>query len=47
MLEDSLPALMTAKRIGMKTVYVTKSLQKPNFVDARISNIEDIVRTNI
>ncbi len=39
MLEDSLPALMTAKRLGMKTVWVSKKLQKPNFVDYRISTV--------
>jgi len=39
MLEDSLPALMTAKRLGMKTIWVTKTLKKPNFVDHRISGV--------
>ena len=39
MLEDNLPALMTAKRLGMKTIWVTKSLNKPNFVDHRINGV--------
>jgi len=39
MLEDSLPALMTAKRLGMQTIWVTKKLQKPNFVDFRLSSV--------
>lgn len=39
MLEDNLPALMTAKRLGMRTIWVTKKLQKPNFVDYRISSV--------
>ncbi len=39
MLEDSLPALMTAKRLGMKTIWVTKKLKKPNFVDYRLSEV--------
>ena len=39
MLEDNLPALMTAKRMGMKTIWVTKSLKKPNFVDYRINTV--------
>lgn len=39
MLEDSLPALMTAKRLGMKTIWVSKRLNKPNFVHLRISNV--------
>ena len=39
MLEDNLPALMTAKRLGMKTIWVTKQLQKSNFVDYRLSTV--------
>jgi putative hydrolase of the HAD superfamily len=39
MLEDNLPALMTAKRLGMRTIWVTKKLQRPNFVDYRISSV--------
>jgi len=39
MLEDNLAALMTAKRLGMQTIWVTKKLQKPNFVDFRVSNV--------
>lgn len=39
MLEDSLPALMTAKRLGMQTVWVTRKLNKPNFVDFRINSV--------
>ena len=39
MLEDNLPALMTAKRLGMKTIWVTKKRYKPNFVDHRINTV--------
>ncbi len=39
MLEDNLPALMTAKRLGMGTIWVTKKPQKPNFVDYRINSV--------
>ena len=39
MLEDNLAALMTAKRLGMRTIWVTKKLQKPNFVDYRLSEV--------
>jgi putative hydrolase of the HAD superfamily len=39
MLEDNLPALMTAKRLGMRTIWVTKRLQKPNFVNYRLSEV--------
>jgi len=39
MVEDNTAALMTAKRMGMKTVLVTKSLFKPIYVDRRIGNV--------
>jgi putative hydrolase of the HAD superfamily len=47
MLEDNLPALMTAKRLGMRTIWVSKKLQKPNFVDYRIPNILALNRLRI
>jgi putative hydrolase of the HAD superfamily len=47
MVEDNLPALMTAKRMGMKTVYITKTLQKPGYVDARISSVLGLSRLKI
>jgi putative hydrolase of the HAD superfamily len=39
MMEDTLSALMTAKRLGMKTIWVTKQLHKPSFVDYRINGV--------
>ena len=39
MLEDNLSALMTAKRLGMQTIWVTRKMQKPNFVDYRLSHV--------
>ena len=39
MVEDSLPALRTAKRLGMQTVWVTPTLQKPCYVDARVNDV--------
>ena len=39
MLEDNPEALMTAKRLGMKTVLVSKKLNKPGYVDIRIGNV--------
>lgn len=39
MVEDSLPALRTAKGLGMKTVYVNPNSRRPSFVDARIGTI--------
>lgn len=37
--EDSLPALMTAKRLGMRTVWISRRLQKPNFVQYRLPHV--------
>ena len=39
MLEDNLAALMTAKRLGMRTIWISRQLKKPNFVDYRLSNV--------
>lgn len=39
MLEDNLAALMTAKRLGMKTIWISQKLQKPNFVDYRLTSV--------
>jgi putative hydrolase of the HAD superfamily len=30
---------MTAKKLGMKTIWVTGQLHKPNFVDYRINSV--------
>jgi putative hydrolase of the HAD superfamily len=37
--EDSLPALMTAKRLGMCTVWISRRLHKPNFVQYRLPHV--------
>ena len=47
MLEDNLPALMTAKRMGMKTIWISKKLKKPNFVDLRINNVLALTHSRI
>ncbi len=39
MLEDNLAALMTAKRLGMKTIWISKQLNKPNYVDYRLPSV--------
>lgn len=39
MVEDSLPALRMAKRLGMKTIYINPNPRRPSFVDARIGSI--------
>lgn len=47
MLEDNLPALMTAKRLGMRTIWVTKKPNKPSFVDYRIQSVLHLNHLNI
>ncbi|CAN1533234.1 COG1011 Predicted hydrolase (HAD superfamily) [Methylophilaceae bacterium] len=39
LLEDNAAALMTAKRLGMKTVLLSKKYHKPCFVDYRINQV--------
>ena len=39
MVEDSKQALMTAKRLGMKTVLISKSLRRPSYVDIRANSV--------
>ncbi len=39
MLEDTKRSLMTAKRLGIKTVLITKSLKKPSYVDIRVNSV--------
>lgn len=46
MVEDSLPALRTAKGLGMKTVYVNPNSRRPSFVDARIGTILALPQTH-
>jgi len=47
MLEDNLPALMTAKRLGMKTIWISRKLYKPNFVDFRLSSVLALTRIKL
>lgn len=39
MVEDSLPNLHTAKRLGMKTVWISRSSRQPAYVDARMASV--------
>jgi putative hydrolase of the HAD superfamily len=39
MVEDNLPALKTAKRMGMKTVYINPRIRKPSYVDVRLASV--------
>lgn len=47
MVEDSLPALRMAKRLGMKTIYVNPHARRPSFVDARIGSISALPKTTL
>ena len=39
MVEDSLPNLVTAKKLGMKTVWVSAGLRRSPFVDVKINSV--------
>jgi putative hydrolase of the HAD superfamily len=42
MVEDSLPNLKTAKRLGMKTVWVSSDTRQPPYVDVRLASLRDL-----
>jgi putative hydrolase of the HAD superfamily len=42
MVEDTLPNLVTAKRLGMKTVWVSASTRQPPCVDVRLASVLDL-----
>jgi len=44
MVEDTLSNLRTAKKLGMRTVWVTNATKAPGYVDARISSIRQLPR---
>ncbi|NDV11570.1 pyrimidine 5'-nucleotidase [Crenobacter caeni] len=44
MVEDSLDNLKAAKALGMKTVWLSRKPQRPDYVDARISRISELSR---
>ncbi|MBI4742380.1 MAG: pyrimidine 5'-nucleotidase [Betaproteobacteria bacterium] len=44
MVEDSLPNLKTAKRLGMKTVWVSAGGRQPSYVDVRLQTVLDLPR---
>ena len=44
MVEDDLENLRTAKKLGMGTVWVTSSRQKPAYVDMNVSSIGELAR---
>jgi putative hydrolase of the HAD superfamily len=44
MVEDSAENLQTAKRLGMKTVWVSAATQTPSWVDVKIRNVLELPR---
>ncbi|MFB0936583.1 MAG: pyrimidine 5'-nucleotidase [Propionivibrio sp.] len=42
MIEDTLPNLKTAKRLGMKTVWVSSYMRKPPYADIRVGSVLDL-----
>ena len=42
MVEDSLANLVSAKRLGMKTVWVSTGLRQSPFVDVKISSVTQL-----
>ncbi len=39
MIEDSLPALKTARQLGMKTVFISAHATRPSYVDLRLKSV--------
>jgi putative hydrolase of the HAD superfamily len=44
MVDDTLRNLRTAKKLGMKTVWISTAARVPGYVDASISNIRQLPR---
>lgn len=44
MVEDTLVNLRTAKKLGMKTVWVSREQRAPSYVDVKISNLSELRR---
>ena len=44
MVEDTLANLRTAKKLGMKTVWVSRDRRVPRYVDLRIENLSELRR---
>jgi putative hydrolase of the HAD superfamily len=47
MVEDNLPALKTAKRLGMKTVYINPRSKRPSYVDVRLASVMGLAAIKI
>ena len=44
MVEDSLPNLATARRLGMKTVWITRDSRRAAWVDVKLPSVRDLPR---
>jgi putative hydrolase of the HAD superfamily len=44
MVEDSAENLQTAKRLGMRTVWVSGALRSPSYVDVKIRDVLELPR---
>jgi putative hydrolase of the HAD superfamily len=44
MVEDSSENLFTAKRLGMRTVWITRGHGRPTYVDWRVRKIAELAR---
>lgn len=42
MVEDNLPNLVTAKRLGMKTVWVSACTRRPPYADVKVSSVLEL-----
>jgi putative hydrolase of the HAD superfamily len=47
MVEDSLDNLLTAKKLGMKTVWVSRESRRPVHVDYRVRKIRELKRLHL
>jgi putative hydrolase of the HAD superfamily len=45
MVEDTLANLRTAKKLGMRTVWVSREVRAPSFVDVTVRGVRDLVRS--
>jgi putative hydrolase of the HAD superfamily len=44
MVDDSLPNLLAARKLGMRTIWVSTSPRTPGFVDAKVSSVRQLPR---
>lgn len=47
MVEDNLAALMTAKRLGMQTIWISQKRIKPSFVDFKLSKVSALANLKL